>query len=336
VGVLPERHHDPTARSRVIVLGVDGFPLEALSPTRTAHLWALGASAGLPPPTGRASLPSSTYPGFASLLTGEHPARHGVWCTSTDRSAPDWTGAPCVALPTLFDRWRAAGLASVAIQGDHQLQRVLRTAPADLRWPDRELPAPDTALDLLGYPTNAAVRPHLLRAVADERLSFVFGHLNETDTRGHQFGPAHPSTLACCTQTDAIVGEVIDTLEPTWSRSLLVVVSDHDMAPAPHLPPVDLLGDTRVRAIVESVWPDGGAVAHVRPGLSPWAARAALLAVNGVAEVDELGPGVLVASTVPVRAFRSQGASAAGFHGSAATEHTLALVGGGHPLANAL
>jgi Type I phosphodiesterase / nucleotide pyrophosphatase len=319
--------------ARVILLGLDGFPRAALSPRRTPHLWSLGVAGGLAVEGGRAALPASTYPSFASLLTGRLPAGHRVWSTAINRVAPAWAGDTRVGVSTLFDVCRAYGLRSAAIQGDHLLHEVLRTEAADVRWPPDGTLLPGTPLDLHGYAANAAVRPHLLAAVADASLAFVFGHLNEVDSLGHERGPDHADTLAGCAETDAIVGEVVDTLRSTWDRTIVVVVSDHDMERRnAAFEPIDLMAIDGVRDLVDDVWPDGGAaLVHIRPAVEPVRAVAAIERIEGIVEMSRMSHDVLVAGAGPGRVFRSERYSAGGYHGGPTTARPLAIVGGGHP-----
>src|SRR6185503_10234145 len=173
----------------------------ALSAEVTPRLWALAEAGASAPAGGCCSLPSTTYPGFASLLTGARPDRHLVWCTAADAARPAWAGQSQVVLPTLFERCRAAGRRGAAVLGDHSLYHVLRAEAADYAWPAGGRPTSDALLDAHGYAANATVRPYLLDAVVDDRFDFVFGHLNEVDTLGHEFGPRDARTLAGCSAT---------------------------------------------------------------------------------------------------------------------------------------
>jgi arylsulfatase A-like enzyme len=314
------------------LLGLDGFPRAALSRELTPNLCSFGAAVGQTPDGGRAALPASTYPGFASLLTGCLPAGHGVWSTAINRVAPAWAGHSQVTVLTLFDLCRMAGLRSAAVQGDHLLHTVLRTDAADVCWPPGgNLPPHGTPLESHGYAANRAVRPHLLAAVADANLAFVFGQLNEVDSLGHDRGPDHPATLAACAETDAIVGEVLDALQPTWDRTLLIIVADHDMERRTAFDPIDVMANAVVRELADGVWPDGGsALMLVRPGAEPARAVAAVEQVEGIATTHWISPEVLVAGASPGRMFLADGYSAAGFHGGPATARPLTLVGGGH------
>ncbi len=324
--------------ARVLLLGIDGCPLHLFSPVVMPRIWALGdRTEGRTDDgrtaDGRSPLPSSTYPCFSSILTGCHPARHGVRSTSSRPGAvPGWAGQPRVMVPTLFDACRAAGLRSAAIQGDHLLLAVLRTEAASITWPPGGAIPPGTPLDDHAYPTNAAVRPHLLAAVADPSVQFLFGQINEGDTLGHDLGPDHPATRECYAAADALVGEVLEAARSWWEQTLVIVVSDHGMEPRTDHPPIDLLADAAVGSVAAEVLVDGGAaLVRLRDGVPPAQAGAALKAVTGVGGWGPTTDGVLIAEAKPGWIFGNAKLPAKGFHGGPATARTFAVVGGGHP-----
>lgn len=326
--------------ARVILVGLDGFPARVVSPERTPRLWQLARAGGRAPEGGLvAGLPSSTYPGFASLLTGCTPLRHGVRTTAFRPGAvPGWAGYRSVTVPTLFDACRRAGLRSAAIQGDHLLHEVLATErSADLRWPPPGVLDPALRLDGKGYPTNDEVRPAALSAIADRDLGFVFVHLNEPDTFGHLLGPDHPATRACYTATDALVGELVDALATDWDRIVVIVVSDHDMEPASVEPPVLLRAAPAIAAVTTDGLADGAAaLLAVAPGVKPGRVAALAMQVEGVAHAEPSGDGIVLVEARSGRTFgegRALGESqpTGGFHGGPATARTVAIVGGGHP-----
>jgi len=322
--------------SRVLLVGLDGFPARIVSPERTPRLWQLAATGGRAAEGGLvAGLPSSTYPGFASLLTGCTPHRHEVRTTAFRPGAvPGWAGRRSVATPTLFDACRQAGLRAAAIQGDHLLHEVLATdRAADLRWPPPGPLDPALRLDGKGYPVNDEVRPVALRAIAEPGLRFLFVHLNEPDTFGHLLGPEHPATAVCYAATDALVGELVDALAADRERSVVIVVSDHDMEPATTRPPIRLRADPELAALTVDELADGGA-ALLAPadGIDPARVAEAARRVDGVAAAGPAGPGVVLVEAQPGRAFGDV-QPPGGFHGGPATARTLAIVGGGHPTA---
>ncbi len=318
-------------RPRVVLLGIDGCPIHLVSPAVTPRLWSLRGAGGLTL-EGRAPLPSSTYPCFGTLLTGCLPGRHRVRTTASRPGAvPGWGGEVRVAVPTLFDVCRAAGLRSAAVQGDHLLHAVLQTEAAGMTWPPGGRVPPEVPRDAHAYPTNDAVRPHLLAAAADPAVDFLFGQLNEGDTLGHDLGPDDPATRASYRRADRIVGEVLDALGPLWQDTLVVIVSDHGMEPRTDRPPIDLLAAPEVAVVAVDVVGDGGAaLVRVRDGVGERAAGRVLGEVPGVAGWSDCGDGVVLAAALPGWIFSAPRLRPRGYHGGPATARTLAAVTGGH------
>lgn len=311
------------------MIALDGFPHRAISASLTPRMWAFSQAGGRASDGGITDLPSSTDPGFCSLLTGCHPATHGVRTTSWRYTKlPVWAGSERPGVPTLFDAARAAGVGSAAVVGDDR--GLLATDSADVRWPPEGAIPPGTALDAHGYPMNREVLPHLLEALARADLDLVFGHFNESDTAGHDHGPESPTARECYTATDAVVGQVLAALAARWSETIAVIVSDHDMQARDRSEPIDLLANA------DGHWdlfiPDGGAaLVHLRDGVDAAAAGAALGAVDGVETWQPGGPSMLIAGASPGRIFAAPRYPAGGFHGAPITARTVAMVGGGHP-----
>ncbi|HYM51165.1 MAG TPA: alkaline phosphatase family protein [Candidatus Limnocylindrales bacterium] len=320
--------------TRVVLLGLDGFPHRAIRPDWTPRMWRLGQDGGRAPEGGLTGKPSSTYPGFCTLLTGRMPQAHGVRTTGSQEGVlPAWAGTwTRVRVPTLFDACRTAGLRSVAVQGDHLMHPMLGTDACAWIWPPGGQPPPGTPLDEHGYPVNAAVRPPLLEAARERSLAFLFGHLNEADTIGHDTGPESGAARRCYQETDAIVGEVLDALQPDWGSTMVVIVSDHDMEARTDRVPIDLLADAEVRQVAQDVVADGGAaLLQLRSGVSPEAAGQAVTAVPGVAGWSDGRDGMIIVDAQPGWIFDAWRLRFRGYHGGPATARTVALVGGGHP-----
>jgi Type I phosphodiesterase / nucleotide pyrophosphatase len=313
------------------MLGLDGFPHRAISPELTPRLWELARGGGRAPDGGMTDLPSSTDPGFCSLLTGCKPATHGVLTTSWRFARlPDWAGVETPRVASIFDACRATGVRTAAIVADDR--GLLCTGSADRRWPPDGVIPPGTALDGHGYPVNAAVLPHLLDAIADSSLGFVFGHVNEADTIGHDHGPESEQARDCYRATDQVVGVVLDALASNWADTVIVVVSDHDMQPRDSSPPVDPMANG-----TDGGWdayiPDGGsALIHLKPGVDPDRAGKALLRIDGVETWVRSTDSVMVAGLKPGRIVAAPRYSTGGFHGAPITARTVALVGGGDPV----
>jgi arylsulfatase A-like enzyme len=294
-------------------------------------MWRLAQEGARAPEGGVTSLPSSTDPGFCSLLTGQLPERHDVRTTAWRfADLPDWAGSRAPSVPTIFDRLAGAGLRTTAVMGDDR--GLLCTGAASFRWPPDDRIPVGVPLDAHGYPANAAVRPHLLKAAEERATPFVFGHINEADTVGHDLGPESEAAASCYGQTDGLVGEVLDALQPGWSDTVIIIVSDHDMEARTPTPPIDVTADPRFAELSDGVIPDGGAaLVHLRPGITQERAGDVLARVNGVASWQAGGPELLILGAKAGHIFAAPRHPAGGFHGGPTTARTVAIVGGGHP-----
>lgn len=318
---------------RVVLLALDGLPSSALKPSITPNLWQLGREGGIRPEGGRSSLPSTTYPGFASLLTGATPARTGIRTTSRrDGAVPGWAGADVTLVPTIVHAAADAGLAAGVVMGDHKLQRVLRLTDISGAWPPRGEVPQDAALDSHGYPTNAALRDRVVQAALDPDLDLLFVHLNETDTLAHDLGPQARETITAVREADAIVGEVMEALRPDWDRAILAVTSDHDMTARLPLPAIDPTASPDCAGLVDD-WITDGCAAWVRiaPGADAHLAVRCLSNLEGVEAWRWRKPNIMLLLAEQGRTFESPWIPRAGVHGSLCTARTLAIVGGGHP-----
>jgi hypothetical protein len=315
--------------ARVILLGLDGFPNRAVGPALTPRMWKLAQEGGRADDGGVTDLPSSTDPGFCSLLTGCRPRKHGVRTTAWRYAKlPQWAGVETPQVPTIFEACRAAGVRTTAVVGDDR--GLLCTDAADVRWPSNGVIPQGAALDAHGYPTNAVVLPHLLAAVADASYQFVFGHLNEADTVGHDHGPESAAARTCYGATDDAVREILDAASDRWQDTVVVIVSDHDMQPRDSSPPIDLLADSH-GALWDLVIPDGGAaLVHLVSGADHAAAGRTLQEIDGI-ESCSPEDRFMIAGARPGRIFATPVYPEGGFHGAPATARTLAIVGGGHP-----
>jgi arylsulfatase A-like enzyme len=294
-------------------------------------MWAFAAEGGRAEQGGVTDLPSSTDPGFCSLLTGCYPRSHGVRTTAWRFAAlPAWAGLEKPRVSTIFDACRASDIRTVAAMSDDR--GLLCTGSADVIWPpDNAIPA-GTALDAHGYPANSALRPHLLKAAADASVGFFFGHVNEADTVGHDHGPESPQARECYAATDKLVGEVLDALKASWRETLVIIVSDHDMQARTETAPVEVADGES--SLWDGVIPDGGAaLVHLRPGVERPTARKALMAIDGIESCMAADDSVMIVGARPGRIFAAPELPRGGFHGAPATARTVALVGGGHPAA---
>src|SRR5688572_6169347 len=113
---------------RVVLLSLDAFNHAAVTPDGTSRLWELAASGGRAPDGGRCDVSSVTYVSHATLVTGTHPATHGLTsnlaASPRPGAVPGWAGQTRVQAPTLFAALRAAGIRAAAICGDQNLVAI--------------------------------------------------------------------------------------------------------------------------------------------------------------------------------------------------------------------
>lgn len=202
--------------------------------------------------------PSVTYPAHTTLVTGAPPAVHGI----TTNRPPDWLDrnyagwrwyAEDIAVPTLYGEVERAGRHAAIVQwpvtvgarvtftvpeywragtsDDQKLQRALAT-PGLLAAVERDHPTLWSELTPPDVRDEAqfAITKHLYTR-EDPALTLV--HVWQTDDAEHAHGPWSPEAIAAFEHTDALLGDLLATLEasPDWPRTILVVVSDHGFAP---------------------------------------------------------------------------------------------------------
>jgi hypothetical protein len=318
--------------ARVVLIGLDGFPNRHVRPDLTPALWRLGQEGGRAPDGGRCELPSTTYPGFVTLMTGADPERHGVRTTFERTGAvPGWAGERRTLLPTLLDACAAADIRGRAVMGDHLMYQVLGLPNGDRTWPEGGSVPTGLARDAHGYPVNEAVCPHQVTALADDSLRLVFCHLNEFDTVGHDEGPDSEAALACCAGTDAYVAGLLDALAPTWGRTVVIVVSDHDQELRAREDGIDPFSIPGLEDVASDWIGDGGcAWLRLRPGVTAELATTILADAEPVLAWRVVGDRVLLLAG-PGEFFHDGPVPLLGLHGGPGTVRTVALVGGGHP-----
>jgi arylsulfatase A-like enzyme len=175
--------------------------------------------------TGQAVMASCTYPNHASFITGQLPAAHGIYTNHVVRDGRvrgAWEVGPEV--PTLFEMLSDCG--TEAVLGDHHLVGVMRATTADRHWPESGDVTQVDDLDLLGYPSDQAVLPHLVKALSGD-AGFVFGYLGSIDTYSHVYGPDSDEATNAYREVDQKVGVLHEELASDWDDSVIVVVSDH-------------------------------------------------------------------------------------------------------------
>ena len=178
----------------VVMLVIDGIGHRSVTPELmpTLTAWALR---GMARPEGATSVMcSSTYPNFASMVTGATPAAHGLFANEV---AVDGSIIPAAevgpAVPTFFDG------SSEVIVGDHHLIGVTAAHGAGRHWPPSGVIPPGCSVDMFGYLTDQEVATRVVEAM-ERSPELLFVQLNSPDTFAHWFGPDSDEAIASYTQ----------------------------------------------------------------------------------------------------------------------------------------
>jgi Type I phosphodiesterase / nucleotide pyrophosphatase len=316
--------------ARLVLLVLDGFSPRHLTPTIAPNLVRAGEDGARPAGGGRAVLTAATYPNHASLVTGAEPAVHGIFANDTFTAAGIRPAQEVGAGPTLLDAAGALGLFTAVVVGDPKILGVVGAARCQAHWPPGGVLPPGTPL-VRGYAANSVTFAALLD-VLDREADVVVCQLDNTDGVSHMFGPDSPEAVAMHAEADALVGKLVATLRAgrRWPETILAVVSDHSqLATDPDRPPVDVPRALNEAGIEAEVIEEGSAGLVRARDLE--AARRVVAALDGVASVRELVPGVLGAYARPGRGFNTRKPIPRGIHGCPDTMATLCVVTGGHP-----
>jgi len=249
----------------VVLVSIDGLAASYLTDKRAQlptlrKLAAEGASAkGM-----ITSFPSVTWPSHTSLITGVHPAKHGVlgnavWDRKNNRALtyigdPELTKDQAVQVPTLYDHAHEAGLTCGAV-----IWPCVNGAKS-LDWaiPDSnkpELHAQYTTPGFVAEMTKAGIdatklgewgwnkdrasdRDVLYTKVGNyllekHHVNLLLVHLIRPDGVEHAYGPHTPEAYQAVAEADERIAEIWATLQkpPLAGKSTLFVVSDHGFAP---------------------------------------------------------------------------------------------------------
>lgn len=260
-----ERQSTPANDRYVVLVSVDGLAASYLNDPRAKlpmlrRLAQEGATAeGM-----ITSFPSVTWPAHTSLITGTHPARHGVigngvWNTKRNRGVtyigdPELTKDESIRVPTLYDVADAAGLSTGSVIWP------CSNGAKSLHWviPDSNKPELHAKYTTPGFADELAkagidisqlgawgwakersterdvvytrVAIHLLQ---EHRVNLLLVHLITPDGVEHNYGPHTPEAYQAVAESDERIAEIWEALQrpPFAGKSTLFVISDHGFAP---------------------------------------------------------------------------------------------------------
>ena len=242
----------------IVVLVLDGLGARSMTPEVMPTLtgWAAG---GLLRPGGATSVMcSSTYPNFASIVTGKLPLEHGIM---TNQVVVDGTARPASELgpryPTFLDR------ECEVVVGDQHLIGVVAAHTAGRHWPPDGLVPNGTELDPFGYVTDREVAARVIEAL-DRRPSMIFAQLNSPDTFAHVCGPASVEAVESYRELDASLAVIGSAIR--WDQDLVFVTSDHDQETIDPTKRIDLHAVVREHGLDLTVVDEGTAAMLAGPG----------------------------------------------------------------------
>jgi len=240
------------ADRRVVVITLDGFPAYYLDDPEVdipviRGLRDAGASteAGM-----RVSNPSVTWPNHTTLMTGVHPAKHGVIYNGMPERhgvgepvtvTRDKTQKELVRVPLLFDVLKKAGMRSAALDwpgtvGSTSLDDQIPVVAKRVENATPELKAELQRAGLIkkynagGGGERDDVRVEAARWILKERKPRLLAiHLAELDSVHHQNGPDTPEGREAAQRVDGRVGEVVKAIDEAGLRdeTALFVIADH-------------------------------------------------------------------------------------------------------------
>lgn len=222
------------AAGPVVLISVDGLRPDAIEAAHTPQIDAL-ISGGSYTDRALCEIPASTLPNHTTMLTGLSVARHGV------RFNTEVEGT--VGFPTIHDHCAAAGLRGGFYASKAKLAYLVHLESVDevvIRSDSQEL------VDLV------------IEQILTDTLDFIFLHIRDPDSTGHEFGWMSPEYLAAVEVADGQIAQIVDALaEAELYTAHLLVTADHGGQGAAHF-----LNVPQVRHVPWIAW--GPAVAAGR------------------------------------------------------------------------
>lgn len=246
----------------VLMVSIDGLRADDISAAEQngldiPTLRSLAAS-GLSTSGVKGVLPTITYPSHITMITGVHPARHGVAGNATfdpqGRNMGGWMWyAQDIKVPTLWDRVKSTGgtVASIGwpssvgagsidyhipeywrarIAEDEKLLRILSTpGMADDLARDTGVPFSLVALD--NSDMGSARMSWVGAIISKHKPRFTTLHLISLDGARHKCGPYSPEAKAALARIDQGLKAMIDKARAAQPDLVVAIVSDHGFSP---------------------------------------------------------------------------------------------------------
>lgn len=218
----------------VVLIVLDGVGARWVKPELMPTLFGWGVEGAIRPAGATSVLCSSTYPNFASIVTGTLPTEHGLFANEVVVDGmPRHTSEIGPRVPTFFDE------KSEVVVGDHHLIGVMAAHTAGRHWPPSGGIPAGTGLDAFGYVSDEEVTVRVVESL-ERRPDLLFVQLNGPDTAAHIHGPESGEAIESYRSLDRCLAVIDSALRAHWEEHLVLVTSDHDQEPVDPSQRIDL------------------------------------------------------------------------------------------------
>lgn len=214
----------------VLLISFDGFRWDYLNRGLTPNLNKF-ADSGVRALSLMPSFPSGTFPNHYSIVTGMYPENHGIIGNHIYDKFKNTTYSLKKQEEVSNPRWYLAE----AIWETAKRQGILT---ASFFWPGSELSLdyrrPDFFVPFnpkIPYKTRIDSVIGWLKLPYEKRPKFITLYFEETDTKGHDFGPISPEIDSAISLCDQLFGYLIEQLQQINLKDSIniLIVSDHGM-----------------------------------------------------------------------------------------------------------
>lgn len=208
-----------TEAHRVLLISIDGFRHEYLGRGLTPNLLHV-IEKGVSFPI-EVEFPSETMPNHATMMTGMHPASHGIVRNSFYDIAHDKVlridseDAMCPSVSPLWARTKAAMFCWPGCKSD-AMENSVCISPAGCYTKNSGVDIIDTVIDWLNDPKSSS-----------SSFNLIAVYIAEIDQCGHEYGPESTQLKEALTRVDGKLKKLLD--KATEEDINIVIVSDHGM-----------------------------------------------------------------------------------------------------------
>jgi hypothetical protein len=305
----------------VVLIVLDGVGSRWVTADVMPTLFGWGVEGAIRPDGATSVLCSSTYPNFASIVTGALPAQHGILANeAVVDGVPRHAAEVGPGVPTFLD-----GQSEVVV-GDHHLIGVMAAHTAGRHWPPSGGIPDGIGRDEFGYVSDSEVTDRVVESLEDSS-ELLFVQLNGPDTAAHIHGPDSVEAIESYRSLDGCLAIIDAALRSRWDETLLLVTSDHDQETVDLSLRIDLGAVAHDRGVEVTVLDEGTAAVLVGPGAqeSAWFDD-----VSGVERSLAVSDEARLVFSQPGWWFGGSSAPALrGAHGGLRTRSTVAVASGG-------